>query len=215
VTVASDPYAVLGIDASATDAELRAAYRQAVLREHPDHNGGSPESARRFEAVQEAYALIRVQRTRQTMAGESRARASQGAAGGGAGPDPTGSSPAGARPGAGPGPGTGTGTRAPGGDPAVDARLAELERQLAKARGARERARRAAREAEARLTQNRPGRPSDEELGYITTEDSFGRIVSDAASELFSEVRRRDVPKRVSDLIDELGSKLTGEPPER
>jgi curved DNA-binding protein CbpA len=196
--MASDPYAVLGIDASATDAELRAAYRQAVQREHPDHNGGSPESARRFEAVQEAYALLRVQRTRHTMAGERRERrGSQGGAGGGAG-----------RAGSTPPPSA-------AGNSGLDARLAELERQLAEAREARERIRRAAREAEARVAHNRPGRPSDEELGYIKTEDSFGRIISDAASELFSEVRRRDVPKRVSDLIDELGSKLTGEPPER
>jgi DnaJ-class molecular chaperone len=193
--MASDPYSVLGIDASATDAELRAAYRQAVLREHPDHNGGSAESARRFEAVQEAYALIRVQRTRRAGTG---AGAGTGAASG-----------AGAASGHGAGAGAGPGT--PGGSPAVDARLAELERQLAKARGARERARRAAREAEARLAGDRPGRASDEELGYITTEDSFGRIISDAASDLFSEVRRHDVPKRVSDLIDELGSKLTGD----
>jgi DnaJ-class molecular chaperone len=186
--MASDPYAVLGIAASATDAELRAAYRQAVLREHPDHNGGSPESARRFEAVQEAYALIRVQRTRRAGTGTGAASGTGAAAG------------------------TGAGAEAPGGSPVVDARLAELERQLAKARGARERARRAAREAEARVAGNRPGRASDEELGYITTEDSFGRIISDAASDLFSEVRRHDVPKRVSDLIDELGSKLTGDP---
>jgi DnaJ-class molecular chaperone len=198
--MASDPYAVLGIAASATDAELRAAYRQAVLREHPDHNGGSPESARRFEAVQEAYALIRVQRTRRAGTGTGAASGAGAAAG------------TGAASGTGAAAGTGAGAEAPGGSPVVDARLAELERQLAKARGARERARRAAREAEARVAGNRPGRASDEELGYITTEDSFSRIISDAASDLFSEVRRHDVPKRVSDLIDELGSKLTGDP---
>ena len=58
----SDPYAVLGIGPNVTDAELRAAYRSAVQRHHPDHNGGSAESARRFEEVQEAYAAIRTQR---------------------------------------------------------------------------------------------------------------------------------------------------------
>ncbi len=184
---ASDPYRVLGVDPRDDDAELRAAYRRAVQREHPDHNGGSAEAARRFEAVQEAYALIRVQRTR---------------AGGGASPPPPESA------------------RAP--DPGVDARLAELERQLAEVRAAREQARRAARAAEAQAASaearagGRPApRASDEELDYFKTEDSFGQIISDAASELFSDVRKRDVPKRVAELIDELGAKLTGEPPGR
>ena len=36
------------------DDELHAAYRHLVQLHHPDHNNGSPESARRFEAVQEA-----------------------------------------------------------------------------------------------------------------------------------------------------------------
>jgi curved DNA-binding protein CbpA len=190
----SDPYSVLGVSPGASDAEVRAAYRRAVQREHPDHNGGSAESARRFEAVQEAYALIRVQRTRDAEAGESRRRT--GSARSSAPPPPP---------------------RATAADPAVDARLAELERQLAEARAASERARRAARKAAAEATAGakraRPPRPSDEELGYYRTDDSVGQIISDAASELFADVRKADVPKRVADLIDELGSKLTGEPP--
>jgi curved DNA-binding protein CbpA len=184
----SDPYAVLGVRPDVSDSELRAAYRRAVQREHPDHNGGSPESERRFEAVQDAYALIRVQRTRDGVAGEP--PRTSGAARTSTPPPPP---------------------RATSDDPRVDARLAELERQLAAAREAREQARRAAREAEAAAARSRPDRPGDEELGYYRTDDSLGQIVSDAASELFSEVRRRDVPKRVADLIDELGSKLTGE----
>lgn len=195
---ASDPYAVLGVSPDATDAELRAAYRRAVQREHPDHNGGTAESGRRFEAVQEAYALIRVQRTRDSVAG-GRPRTSRSARASAPPPPP----------------------RAGASDPALDARLAVLERQLAAARAAREQARRAAREAAAqasgqaagRAAGSSLGRTSDEELGYYRTDDSFSQIVSDAASELFSEVRRRDVPGRVADLLDELGSKLAGGPP--
>lgn len=187
----SDPYRVLGVDRQAGDAELRAAYRRAVQREHPDHNGGSAEAARRFEAVQEAYALIRVQRTRAATGPARAAAADRPGGAGGPAPDPG---------------------RTP--DPGVEARLAELERQLAEARAVREEARRVAREAEAQAP-GRPGRASDEELGYFRTEDSFGQIVSDAAAELFADVRGRDVPGRVADLIDELGAKLTGEPPER
>src|ERR1700761_310322 len=54
----TDPYKVLGIPHSATDAEIRAAYRRQVQLHHPDHNGGSAESTRRFEQGQEAHALI-------------------------------------------------------------------------------------------------------------------------------------------------------------
>jgi curved DNA-binding protein CbpA len=56
---ARDPYQVLGVDPGATDADVRGAYRRLVLKHHPDHNGGSAESARRFEEVQDAYARVR------------------------------------------------------------------------------------------------------------------------------------------------------------
>src|ERR1700758_2231820 len=39
-----DPYQTLGIDPSASEVELRAAYRRAVQRHHPDHNNGSAEA---------------------------------------------------------------------------------------------------------------------------------------------------------------------------
>jgi curved DNA-binding protein CbpA len=184
--MASDPYAVLGITSRATDAELRAAYRRAVQREHPDHNGGSTESARRFEAVQEAYALIQVQRAR-LGAGAAQAKAARSA---------------------------------PTSDPDLEARLAAMERELADAREAREKARRAAREAEqaaaaaARGNRDRD-RPSDEELGYYKTDDSFSQILSDAASEFLSDAREHHVTERVADLLDEFGSKLNGQPPKR
>src|SRR2546423_11637630 len=54
-----DPFVVLGVERSAPDAEVRTAYRRLVQLHHPDHNGGSAESTRRFEEVQEAYAQIR------------------------------------------------------------------------------------------------------------------------------------------------------------
>src|SRR5690348_10210013 len=54
-----DPYATLGVSPGVSDQELRSAYRRMVRLHHPDHNGGSVESARRFEAVQEAYTQIR------------------------------------------------------------------------------------------------------------------------------------------------------------
>jgi curved DNA-binding protein CbpA len=50
-----DPYAVLGVAQGADEAEIHAAYRDAVRRAHPDAGG----SAAAFEAVQEAYEALR------------------------------------------------------------------------------------------------------------------------------------------------------------
>src|SRR5205823_14727426 len=54
-----DPYVTLGVAPGASEEELRAAYRRLVQLHHPDHNGGSAESTRRFEEIQGAYARIR------------------------------------------------------------------------------------------------------------------------------------------------------------
>ena len=94
-------------------------------------------------------------------------------------------------------------------DPDLERQLADLERELRNAaRAARERARRAARDAAATYKH-----ATDEELGYIHTDDSFGKILADARHELserLSEARRHPIGKTVSELIDELASKLTG-----
>src|ERR1700761_4983379 len=57
-----DPYLTLGITPSASDEELRTAYRRLVQLHHPDHNNGSHESALRFAEVQEAYAHVKLMR---------------------------------------------------------------------------------------------------------------------------------------------------------
>ena len=189
-----DPYTTLGVAPSATDAELRAAYRRLVQLHHPDHNGGSPESARRFEEVQVAYAEAR------------RLRAAGGArAGSGAGTARAGT-------------GSGAGTAPPAPDPEVEARLAAMEQELRAARDARERAAREARKATEQTIRDvremAGERPSDEDLGYYTSDDSFSKILDDAASELsehLSDARDSPAGHRVSELIDELTSKLTGE----
>jgi hypothetical protein len=152
-----DPYLVLGVRPDATDEAVRSAYRRLVQLHHPDHNGGSADSARRFEDVQEAYAKVR----------ELRAHGTQ--------PPPASGPP-------------------PPSDPGLDARLADMERDLREAHLARERARKAATTAASQAAQ--PKRPSDEELGYIKTDDSLSKIFSDAAAglseqlaELFDDAR--------------------------
>jgi curved DNA-binding protein CbpA len=94
--------------------------------------------------------------------------------------------------------------------PEVEDRLADLEQQVRRARAARERARRAAAEAAA----NQPPRPSDEELGYVRTDDSFSKILADAEAELSKRLDGApDHPaaRRVRRLIDDFAAKLRGE----
>jgi curved DNA-binding protein CbpA len=50
-----DPFAVLGVKPTASDAEIHAAYRAGVRRTHPDAGG----SAAAFEAIQLAYETLR------------------------------------------------------------------------------------------------------------------------------------------------------------
>jgi curved DNA-binding protein CbpA len=186
-----DPYQTLGVSASASDAELRAAYRHLVQLHHPDHNGGSAVSARRFEEVQEAYAAVR--RLRDGGSGRPRAARPQA---------PTDPAPA-------------------PGDPDLDARLAAMERELRDARDARERAVRDARQAQEQtlrdvreMATDGGGRASDEELGYVTTDDSLTKILDDAAAEFsdrFGDARGSPAAHRVADLLDELSAKLRGE----
>ena len=172
-----DPYQVLGVSPDVSDAALRSAYHKLVQLHHPDHNAGSPEAARRFEEIQDAYAQI----TRRRRAASS----------------PRTDAPR---------------TSAPAPDPEVESRMADLERQVREAHHARERARRAAAKAAARTEK----RPSDEDLGYVRTDDSLSRLLDDVRTELsekFAQARTHPARERVADLIDELATKLRGERP--
>jgi hypothetical protein len=162
--VARDPYRILGLEPGVSSEQLHDAYRRLVKQHHPDRNGGSAESTRRFQEIQSAYEQI------------GRLRA------GGPGPAPPPRPPR---------------------DESVQARIDDLEREVREAQAAREAARKAARDA----TRETPGRPSDEELGYFTTDDSFGKIISDVVDELadgLSGVRRHPSVRRLEDLIDRL-----------
>jgi hypothetical protein len=85
----------------------------------------------------------------------------------------------------------------PPSDPDLDQRLAAMERDLlAKARAARERAQRAARDAAATATGSKAKRASDEELGYIKTDDSFGKILADGLDDIADWLHKHSDDKR-------------------
>jgi curved DNA-binding protein CbpA len=164
--VSRDPYKVLGVEPGVSSEELHDTYRRLVKLHHPDRNGGSADSTRRFQEIQQAYEEVRTRR-----AARPRPRP--------AAPPP---SP---------------------GDPAVESRMADLERELREAQAARDRARQAARDA----VRDATGRPSDEELGYVTTDDSFTKILADVRTEVsdrLSEARQHPAVKRVADIVEGL-----------
>ena len=53
-----DYYLILGIDESATAAQVRSAYRRAARAHHPDLNPGDAGAADRFKRVQQAYDVL-------------------------------------------------------------------------------------------------------------------------------------------------------------
>src|SRR3954467_10116840 len=158
-----DPYRVLGVSPAASSEELHDAYRRLVKLHHPDRNGGSEASARRFAEIQEAYEEVRAH-PRPARPQRAAAQAAE----------------------------------------SIKERMATLERELREAQAARERARRAAREA---------ARDGLGEAAPVTTEDSFGKILGGLRDELgdrISEGRRHPAVQRVSELIDDVVSRLEG-----
>ena len=53
-----DYYAVLGVPRTASQAEIKKAFRKAARQHHPDQNKGDAEAEQRFKAVNEANAVL-------------------------------------------------------------------------------------------------------------------------------------------------------------
>src|SRR6516165_9857862 len=53
-----DPYEILGVQKTDSDAAIRSAYRKLAKRHHPDVNPGKPEAAERFKEISAAYDIL-------------------------------------------------------------------------------------------------------------------------------------------------------------
>src|ERR671931_1218412 len=54
-----DYYEVLGVARSATEAELKAAFRKLAMQHHPDRNPGDKDCEHRFKEINEAYEILK------------------------------------------------------------------------------------------------------------------------------------------------------------
>jgi molecular chaperone DnaJ len=53
-----DYYEILSVERTATDAELKSAYRKLALKHHPDRNPGNHAAEEKFKECAEAYAVL-------------------------------------------------------------------------------------------------------------------------------------------------------------
>ena len=53
-----DYYEVLGVSKTATDAEIKKAYRKLAMKYHPDYNPGDKEAEEKFKEVNEANEVL-------------------------------------------------------------------------------------------------------------------------------------------------------------
>lgn len=60
----NDPYATLGLTKTATDAEIKTAYRKLVRKHHPDLHPDDTAAEAKFKAVSSAYDLLKDPQTR-------------------------------------------------------------------------------------------------------------------------------------------------------
>lgn len=56
--MAADPYTTLGVARSASEKDIKSAYRKLAKELHPDHNQDNPKAAERFSEVTRAYDLL-------------------------------------------------------------------------------------------------------------------------------------------------------------
>lgn len=80
----ADFYTTLGVAKTASDDEIKQAYRKLAMQFHPDRNGGSKEAEEKFKEITEAYDVLRDPQKRAAFDryGEAGLRGGGGGAGG-------------------------------------------------------------------------------------------------------------------------------------
>jgi DnaJ-class molecular chaperone len=63
--MAKDYYDALGVNKSASDGEIKSAYRKLARQYHPDRNPGDKAAAERFKEIQQAYDILSDKKKRQ------------------------------------------------------------------------------------------------------------------------------------------------------
>ena len=53
-----DYYEVLGVEKTATEAEIKSAYKKLAIKYHPDRNPDNPEAEAKFKEAAEAYEVL-------------------------------------------------------------------------------------------------------------------------------------------------------------
>ncbi len=51
-------YEILEVERTASDGELKSAFRKLAMVHHPDRNDGKPEAEARFKELNEAYSIL-------------------------------------------------------------------------------------------------------------------------------------------------------------
>src|SRR3712207_5015859 len=78
-----DYYEVLGVSRTATEQEIKSAYRRLAVRYHPDKNPGNAEAEGKFKEAAEAYSVLSDAEQRARYDRFGHAGVSSGAAGAG------------------------------------------------------------------------------------------------------------------------------------
>lgn len=61
---------ILGVRENASAEQLKRAYRDAAVEQHPDHNGNTAEANRRFTLIRKAFELLAFDRSCDTLLAE-------------------------------------------------------------------------------------------------------------------------------------------------